>query len=169
MLEAPVRSLHLRHALEDWLSGEPHPQARSAEEPVPRRLERLRVLVVEDNSINQLVLDSLLRSAEIEPETAADGAEALARLDQADASDPDLIFMDLEMPGMDGYEATRQIRARERRGESRCWIIAISAHGDPATREAARQAGVDDYLIKPVDRQQLFSALDRALRNGAPA
>jgi signal transduction histidine kinase/ActR/RegA family two-component response regulator len=159
IVEAPVRSLHLRQALEDLLTDDQRPSRlpETSANPEEEHLQALRVLVVEDNAVNQLVVDSILRSAGIQPEIVADGTEALARV----ASDKtwDVIFMDSEMPNMDGFEATRRIREMEKNSGHRSWIITLSAHASQEHIQRARDAGADDYLNKPVARQQVIQAL----------
>ena len=126
----------------------------------------LRVLVAEDNSINQFVIESMLRNTGVRPVITANGNELLAHYRKVEhEGKPDVIIMDCEMPGMDGYEATRRIRAMEASGEEPgdlpVWIIALSAHASDDYVYKAREAGVDDYLSKPVSRRQLIEALLR--------
>jgi PAS domain S-box-containing protein len=116
-----------------------------------------RILLVEDNPVNQQVALGMLKKLGLVAETANHGHEALARL----ASQPyDLIFMDVQMPEMDGYEATRQIRLRE--GE-RVPIVAMTAHAMQGDREKCLGAGMDDYLVKPLSVRDLAAVLDKWL------
>ncbi len=104
---------------------------------------RVRVLIVDDMPSVRQDLGLLLQltdAVEIVGE-AADGAEAIA---QAEALRPDAIVMDLEMPGMDGYAATRQIKARY----PDCRVIALTIHGDEAARQKANDAGADEFIVK---------------------
>jgi PAS domain S-box-containing protein len=119
-----------------------------------------RVLVVEDNAVNQLVLQTLLTSQGCEVELADDGvAGAVAAAD----TDFDLIFMDCQMPRMDGYEATAAIRAMPgSRGSVP--IVALTASAMPADRQRCLDAGMDDYLSKPVSRAALSEVLQRLSR-----
>jgi signal transduction histidine kinase/CheY-like chemotaxis protein len=159
-VELPLRILHLRAALGESLS--PAAPVATAPAPAEAALARLRVLVAEDNPVNQVVIRSILKSAGIEPSVVANGRAALEEVAAADAH-WDVVFMDCEMPEMDGYEATRRIRAlEESRGRGHCWIVALSAHAVLEYIQKARQAGVDDYLSKPISRQQVLDALQRA-------
>ncbi len=114
------------------------------------RLRQLRVLVAEDNSNNQKVIHLLLRRLGIEPHLVADGQLAL---DAAAASDYDIVLMDLQMPVMDGLEATRRIRALDR--PHRPCIVALTANVFQEDRDAAAAAGMDAYLSKPITLDRL--------------
>ena len=126
----------------------------------------LRVLVVEDNPVNQRVATLLLQRLGYRATTVGNGLEALAALELADY---DAILMDVEMPEIDGCEATRQIRA-QRPASDRPWIIALTAGAMPEDRERALAAGMNDFLTKPVRTDALSVALTRAhealTRNG---
>ncbi len=120
-----------------------------------------RVLLVEDNEVNQRVATGLLRRFGITPDIANDGGEALAA---TAASRYDLVFMDCQMPGMDGYEATRRIRLREQEsGAARLAIVAMTAHAMEGDREQCLAAGMDDYLPKPVTSEALEKILGKWL------
>lgn len=114
-----------------------------------------RVLVVDDNAINREVAVELLRHIGVQADSAADGAEAVA---MALSRAYDLIVMDVQMPGMDGIEATRRIR--QARGTLPA-IIALTANDQADDRSACLAAGMDDYLTKPVRAAQLQRALQR--------
>jgi PAS domain S-box-containing protein len=117
----------------------------------------LRVLVVEDNRVNQLVATGMLTALGHTTDTAEDGAAALALLERASY---DLVLMDVQMPRMDGYEATRQLRVREGDGE-RTLVIAMTANAVAGERERCLDAGMDDFLTKPVDLEHLTRTLAR--------
>jgi len=114
----------------------------------------LRVLLAEDNATNRLVAGEILADAGIVASMAEDGPQAL---DMAAREAFDLIFMDVSMPGMDGYETARKIRALPQ-GE-RTPIVAMTAHVLPGDRQRCLDAGMNDYLSKPLDRQQLFAVI----------
>ena len=106
----------------------------------------LRILLTEDNLVNQKVASRLLQRLGYSCDIAANGQEALAALD---AREYDLVLMDVQMPVMDGLEATRQIVQRFE-PECRPQIVALTAHATVGDREACLSSGMDDYFTKPV-------------------
>jgi PAS domain S-box-containing protein len=118
----------------------------------------LRVLVAEDNRINQVVATLLLQRMGYRATTVGNGLEALAALESADY---DAILMDVEMPEIDGCEVTRRIRA-QRQTPTQPWIIALTAGAMQDDRERAFAAGMNDFLTKPVRAEALSFALARA-------
>ncbi len=120
-----------------------------AQEEVPlRRAKRdLRVLVVEDNLVNQLVARGLVEVLGCDCTVAADGLTAVELLTTAHAFD--LVLMDCQMPEMDGLEATRRVRAYEASSGTRTPIIALTANAMVGDRELCIEAGMDDFLSKP--------------------
>ena len=122
----------------------------------------LRVLVAEDNPVNQLVTQGYLRKLGIDSELAEDGRAAVHRYRERQGKF-DVILMDLDMPLMDGPAATRQIRALEEANSwRRCRILALSAHALPEYNEQVIAAGMDGQLVKPVTLQQLADALSES-------
>jgi two-component system, cell cycle response regulator DivK len=119
-----------------------------------------KILVVEDVEFNRDLVVQLLED-DYEIITAADGAEGL-RL--AEGERPDLILMDLSLPIVDGWEATRRIKAHAEL--KHIPIIALSAHAMTGDEEKARQSGCDDYLSKPLDEDLLFAKIDKLLGKG---
>ena len=118
-----------------------------------------RVLVAEDNQVNQMVTVGYLKKLGLSADLVENGEQAVAAY-QRGAGDYDLVLMDLDMPEMDGIEATRQIRALEKsRGWRRCPVLALSAHVLPQVGGQARDAGMDGHLIKPVSLERLSRAL----------
>jgi signal transduction histidine kinase/HPt (histidine-containing phosphotransfer) domain-containing protein len=152
----PVKPAQLSAALERALFS-PKMAAAQAAPVVPNQLlsERLplRILLVDDNAINQKVAARILHLIGYQPDLAGNGREAIAALDQKIY---DLVFMDLMMPEMDGIEATRAIRERQKHSaehpsyKSRIVIVAMTAHAMQSDRERCVAAGMDDYLSKPV-------------------
>ncbi len=130
-------------------------------EPAIRRAER--VLVAEDNAVNQKVALFILAKLGYRADVAADGREALAALGRQAY---DIVLMDVHMPEMDGLEATRRIRAGN--PPNRPWIIALTANAMYGDRELCLAAGMDDYISKPIKPGELATALGRA-QPGAPA
>ena len=123
----------------------------------------LKVLVAEDNPVNQLVIDNILRSAGIRATLVNHGGEAVEQFSRR-TGHWDVLLMDCEMPVMDGYDATRQIRLLEQRQLlAPVRIIGLSAHASGDYVSRAREAGMDDYLSKPVNRDQVLRALDDSL------
>jgi CheY-like chemotaxis protein len=120
----------------------------------------LRILLADDNEINVKVARRMLQGFGYQPDVAANGIEALEACDRRSY---DLVFMDIQMPEMDGLEATRELRRRfERAAQQRPRIVAMSANAMSEDQNAAFQAGVDDYLMKPVLVHALRDALVRA-------
>jgi len=162
MLELPLESRHLRLALDSLISSHSS-TAIATHNPEEEPLEvPQRVLVVDDDQISQMVIQSILGSLGIDSESTTDGNIAV---DSVAPAQPhwQVIFMDCEMPGMNGYDSTRLIRQREQeQGRNPCWIIALSAHAGNDAIEAAENAGMNDYLCKPVTRDQVISALKRS-------
>jgi signal transduction histidine kinase/CheY-like chemotaxis protein len=127
----------------------------------PPSLCRLRqVLLVEDNVVNQEVGRGMLESLGCRVKVAENG---LAALEEVQHGEFDLVFMDCQMPVLDGLEATRRIREWERGSSSRVPIIALTAYAMKGDREACIAAGADDYLSKPFSREQLSKMIDRRL------
>ncbi|MDR0897955.1 MAG: response regulator [Oscillospiraceae bacterium] len=131
---------------------------------VPRELPDLagkRLLIVDDVEINRVVVAALLEDTHISIEEVADGAEAVERFAQAPLGHYDIVFMDTRMPNMDGYEATRQIRALPRDDAGRVPIISMSANAFREDVEAALAAGMNDHLLKPVELERLAEILNQ--------
>jgi signal transduction histidine kinase/ActR/RegA family two-component response regulator len=138
----------------------PAPEARptqtAAGAPLPRR-----VLVVEDNLTNQRIVTTLVQQLGCTTTVVDSGLSALERC----AAEPfDVILMDIMMPGLDGRETTRRLRQRS---GPQPWIVAVTASALPEDERAARAAGVDDFLSKPVKLEALRSSLERAWARGA--
>jgi signal transduction histidine kinase/ActR/RegA family two-component response regulator len=130
-------------------------EQQSSEWQVASVYATLPVLVVEDNRVNQRVATVLVRSLGLEVEVANNGLEGVERCSSNDYS---AVLMDCQMPEMDGYEATRRIRALKRK---RVPIIALTAGAASSDRHLALEAGMDDFLTKPVQRAELARVLDR--------
>ena len=140
--------------LEVPLRGAPPPEVRSAEPPAPSRERPLQILVADDDPITRQIAQRLLERLGHRVRTVANGAAVVdAWRDGLD----DVILMDLEMPGLDGEQATREIR-REPAGR-RPWIIALSAHDAADRRASSLGAGMDDYLEKPLRTDRLERAI----------
>jgi len=152
---ATALGLRTGHAPRDELRDELHPNYRS-------RLAGARVLLVEDNPINEEVARELLGLAGIEVHAAGNGREALEALDRQSF---DAVLMDCQMPVLDGYEATRELRRNAR------WrdlpVIAMTANALVGERARALDAGMNDHLAKPIEVETLFKTLARWIRPAA--
>ena len=125
---------------------------------VPAASRALRVLVAEDHSVNQLLIDAMLRRLGHEPNLVDDGRAAV---EQASRGGWDLVLMDMQMPELDGLAATRAIRALPG-AVGRVPIVAMTANARPEDRQACMDAGMDDYVSKPIHLPELQAALSRA-------
>ena len=116
----------------------------------------LRILVAEDNPVNQLIIRKILEDLGHDVEVVGDGLQAVERA----GSDHDVVLMDMRMPELDGVGATRLIRAREvAEGLPRLPIVALTANALADQRAECMDAGMDDWLTKPVDRKRLAQVL----------
>ena len=118
----------------------------------------LRILVVEDNQVNAMVAQLMLAKLGYTADLATDGREAVTA---AHRTPYDVILMDMQMPVMDGLEATRRLREHPPKGP-RPWVVALTANALPENREQCAAAGMDDYLSKPARRQDLADVVNRA-------
>lgn len=150
LLAAPAAHARPAALLANAEQGQPTPTLPSL---------HLRVLLVEDNTVNRMVAEQLLRVFQCEVRNATDGEQALLALRE---SDVDVVLMDCQMPVLDGYAATRRWRAEEvENGRPRLPIIAMTANAMAGDRERCLQAGMDDYLSKPIARATLHALLQR--------
>jgi CheY-like chemotaxis protein len=161
-LVKPVTRGNLLTAILRVLGGGP-PKPAPAPPPLRTTTERpLHILVADDNAVNRKVAARLLEKHGHSVVLSSDGAEALIAL----AGDTfDLVLMDVQMPVMDGYATTQAIRAAERGTTRHIPIVALTAHAMKGDREVCLQAGMDDYLGKPIRSQELEAVL---LRLGRP-
>ena len=177
-LRKPVRRAELAHELARALApaAPDAPPARAADVPAttapdrkapPRRPRPEHILVAEDNVVNQRLLLTQLRSMNFQAQAVANGYEALDALAHGRF---DLVLMDCHMPGLDGLETTRHIREREKQGSAAGTgsarglpILALTADVLSENQARCREVGMDDFLTKPVRKEQLREALDRWL------
>ncbi len=127
------------------------------EDHSPREQDRGTILIVEDNRINQKVLSHQLINLGYAIEVAENGSEAVAKVKNRRY---DLIFMDVQMPVMDGFQATQEIRSLGEDASS-IPIVAVTANAFQSEREKCFSFGMDDYLTKPLDKERLQEALRR--------
>ncbi len=124
---------------------------------LPPELTRpLCILVVEDNFVNQRLIEAFLEDAGHTPVLAGSGRDALAALERQSF---DLVLMDIQMPGMDGLEATAAIRVREESTGTRIRILAMTAYAGPEDRERCLAAGMDGHVAKPVRYEELIALI----------
>jgi CheY-like chemotaxis protein len=170
-LSKPIRREELRRALIAALAdlnpaAKPSPQAPvepelkgdAWAEPAKPAAASLRILLTEDNLINQRVASTLLHREGHEVFIANNGLEALRALEERSF---DLILMDVQMPQMDGLEATAAIRRREKASGTRIPIIAMTAHAMADDRERCLAAGMDSYVSKPIDIHTLLETIEQ--------
>jgi len=165
-LTKPIDPRELRVAIGSVLRGVvgPRPALLLAAAPQPTSARRLRILLAEDNRINQKVAVALLTKLGHSVVVANDGRQALAAL----AGDPfDLVLMDVQMPEMDGFETTAAIRRKEMDSGDHIPIIAMTAHAMRGDREKCLAAGMDGYVSKPIDVAALTHAIDLVAPHGA--
>lgn len=168
-LVKPLRQSRIDAELRALLNGEEEPvPAPKGEEEEQRLLDDLAVLIVEDNSLNQRVAKQLIQRLGPRVDAVSSGPEAIAAFRRHTY---DLILMDCQMPDMDGYETTRRIRELERQLVSaehgigrRIPIVALSANALSGDREKGIDAGMDDYLTKPLRQPELLRVLRDAAR-----
>jgi CheY-like chemotaxis protein len=169
-LTKPIKPAQLFESLIRVQAG-PQPAVAATPAPVNNKLDPklanrlpLRILLADDNLINQKVASRVLGQMGYTGKVAGNGVEALAAIDSAPY---DMVFMDLMMPEMDGLEATRQIRARQKNRAAHpnykepIIIVAMTASAMPGDREKCLEAGMDDYLSKPVRPEEVRAVIER--------
>jgi CheY-like chemotaxis protein len=161
-LTKPIKPSQLFDALVAIFADQPVAAPRPSNEPQrldPEMASRhpLRILLAEDNAVNQKLALRLLAQMGYRADVAANGLEAIESIERQNY---DVVLMDVQMPEMDGLEASRQINARWSRGE-RPQIVAMTANAMQGDRELCMAAGMDDYITKPIRVDELVGALDR--------
>ncbi len=166
-LVKPVRQSALRTAVLKALDTSIAKQAADAHDAAPERFTPLRVLLAEDNVVNQRVAIGLMQKAGHTVTLAANGLEALAALEQGTF---ELVLMDMQMPEMGGAEAMAAIREGEKATGAHLPIVALTAHALKGDRERCLEAGADGYVPKPIAPAMLFREIERVLgRHGTAA
>jgi CheY-like chemotaxis protein len=167
LLPKPVKPSALHDALvnvfatsESRITLQRAPDA--ATDPTLARRHPLRILLAEDNAVNQKLALRLLANMGYVADVVDDGLQAIAALD---GSDHDVVLMDVQMPELDGLEATRRIRAQW--PDRPLHIVAMTANAMAGDREACLAAGMNDYVSKPIRPAELAAALQRAPSNGS--
>jgi PAS domain S-box-containing protein len=163
-LSKPVQQSELLDTIlrvtSDSFGEAPEPSEAAAEAPEPSAVTGRSVLLAEDNAINRRLATRLIEKQGCTVLPATDGHEVLELLARETV---DLILMDVQMPGLDGLEATRRIREREQRTGEHVPIVVLTAHAMKGDRERCLAAGADDYLAKPIAPASLAAVLDRYL------
>jgi len=122
-----------------------------------------RVLLAEDNELNQMIAEAILTENGFHVEIVGDGAEAVQKVKAAPAGYYDVILMDIQMPNMDGYEASKQIRALEDKQKAAVPIVAVTANAFEEDRKNALDAGMNGHLAKPYDIPAMLETLKKLL------
>ena len=120
-----------------------------------------KVLLVEDNELNREIATALLEEIGISVGSVEDGTDAVERMNEVDDDRYDLIFMDIQMPKMDGYMATREIRTLKNNKKANIPIIAMTANAFEEDREKSVRAGMNAHITKPIDIETIVDVLDQ--------
>ena len=160
----PLFSSRLLETLSELMGGDRGDQSAGGD--LNADYSGSRVLLVEDNELNQEIAVELLGLTGVQVEVAGDGAQAVDMFAAAPADYYDLIFMDVQMPVMNGYEATRRIRQMDREDAGRVWIVAMTANAFVEDVRLSREAGMNEHVSKPVDLERLQEILRAQLKPG---
>ncbi len=158
-IEKPLFRSRLVYALKSVLGTDWTEKKLAPAETEEDRYAGRRVLLVEDNQLNREIAEELLSFIGVEVEQAEDGAQAVEKVRQSEPGHYDLIFMDIQMPVMNGYEAARSIRALDREDVKTLPIIAMTANAFADDILQAREAGMDGHVAKPVEVNKLMDVL----------
>ena len=159
--EKPLFLSELRRVLAEPFRAEP---ASEPAQPTAADLKGKKLLLVEDNELNREIALEILKEAGFVVDTAEDGAVAVQKIKQAAPGQYDLILMDIQMPNLDGYEATRQIRALPDAEKASIPIFAMTANAFEEDRQNALAAGMNGHIAKPLDVPHLLRVLTDALK-----
>ena len=159
--EKPLFLSELRRVLAEPFRAEP---ASKPAQPTAADLQGKKLLLVEDNELNREIALEILKEAGFVVDTAEDGAVAVRKIKQAAPGQYDLILMDIQMPNLDGYEATRQIRALPDAEKANIPIFAMTANAFEEDRQNALEAGMNGHIAKPLDVPHLLRVLADALK-----
>jgi CheY-like chemotaxis protein len=165
----PVRQSSLLDAIVDALGVAPREEAKVRVSAAPRarrdRPSPLKILLAEDNPVNQKLTTRMLEKHGYAAVVAGNGKAAVAAFEAARAHPFDLILMDVQMPELDGFEATAAIRDMEKAAGTHVHIIALTANAMKSDRDRCLAAGMDGYLSKPIKLDTLLAAIDEVAVN----
>jgi two-component system, sensor histidine kinase and response regulator len=156
----PIKQSELLEAIDLALGVAHRSQEAASAKRCPRRTGALRILLAEDSLVNQKLAVALLEGEGHQVVIARNGKEAVAAFD---AQPFDLILMDVQMPEMDGLEATTRIRAKERRTGTHVPIVAMTARALKGDREKCLASGMDRYVAKPIRAEELFDTIEEII------
>jgi signal transduction histidine kinase len=158
--EGKGSSFYFTVPLEEATYEKDESDSKSEDENLKAFPKSLRILVAEDNKVNQMVTTKMLEQEDFIIDIVETGVEAVQ---YAEKNKYDLILMDIQMPEMDGYQATEQIRKMEEGTDNHTPIIALTASAMKKDQELCLQAGMDDYIVKPIDKQDLLKTLRKGI------
>ena len=159
---SPVDYDAIRERLRSIVAGSSGPTSKASSAKLIAYGRSLRILVAEDNPINQIVLTKMLQKQGHSVLTADHGVDALAKLEET-GWDVDMVLMDMQMPELDGYETTKRIRGIEQARGGHLPIVAVTAHALAGDAERCINAGMDGYVTKPVQIEVLSRAMAKAI------
>ena len=159
----PLFMSELRDVLAEPFRSSPGGQEEEEKgEPMPDFTGK-RVMLAEDNEMNQMIAEAILTNVGLTVEIACDGTEAVEKMKSSPAGYYDMILMDIQMPKMDGYEAARQIRALEDDQKAKIPIVAVTANAFEEDKKTAMEAGMNSHLAKPYDIPTIMEKLKKLL------
>ena len=159
-----MRALSRPEQMETFSEKEKAKQENLKEESLENPFKNKKILLVEDNELNREIAVELLKEAGFILDTAEDGTIAVEKMRTAKPGQYDLILMDIQMPIMDGYEATRQIRKLENPETANIPIVAITANAFEEDRQKALEAGMNEHVSKPIDLERLLEVVKKVLK-----
>ena len=162
--EGSVFSFHIRCGVCSEADAVPHKRAAERSRPGGTSRQGLKILLAEDNRVNQLLVVRLLQARGHQVTVVNDGRAALSAIEEQSF---DLILMDIQMPEMDGLEATRILREREQAGHPTAPIIAMTAHAMKGDRDKCMEAGMRGYISKPIQPEELFEIIEDVMAQSA--
>lgn len=160
----PLFMSELREALLQPLGEEDKEETETGAKPLDDTFAGKKILLVEDNALNQEIAATILEEYGFSVDVAGDGTVAVQKMEEAESDHYDLILMDIQMPLMDGYEATRHIRALEDKDKANIPVYAMTANAFEEDRQKALDAGLNGHIAKPIDISNLISVLKGALK-----